>query len=193
MWGWLWGAASWHRGTWHSDAVLCVLTPSFLLLGTQRSARRLGGAWPAGQTGEWGQPCWDSGVAWGAGAEGGGTGEKKGEGRKEVSWRERRSGLGGEERAVVFLWRMKLCAPPGTWPHPYCYSLHHPCSHPHLHPIPNPTPAAHLSVPQGPKGDVGVSGEQGVPGPPVTYLCLFAALIPECWGCAWPQIWGARC
>lgn len=78
-------------------------------------------------------------MAWGAGAEGGGTGEKKGEGRKEVSWRERRSGLGGEERAVVFLWRMKLCAPPGTWPRPYCYSFHHPCSHPHLHPIPNPS------------------------------------------------------
>lgn len=173
---------------WHSDAVLGVLTSSFSPLGTQRSARCPGGAWPAGQAGEWGQPCWDSGAAWGGGAESGGAGEGKGEGRKEVGWRERSALGGGGGWGVIFLWRMELCAPPGTWPHPYCYSYHHPCSHPHLHPT--PIPGAHLSVPQGPKGDVGVSGEQGVPGPPVTYLCLFAALLPECWGCAWPQMWG---
>ena len=110
-------------------------------------------------------------------------------GRQERGRLEGKISAGRRRRVgVIFLWRMELCAPPGTWPHPYCYSYHHPCSHPHLHPT--PIPGAHLSVPQGPKGDVGVSGEQGVPGPPVTYLCLFAALLPECWGCAWPQMRG---
>lgn len=145
-------------------------------LGTQRPSRCPRGARQAGQAGERPlrqlptriQACLTLGEL-GLDRRVGGSGERKGEGRKEVGQGGGRSGA-GKWRAdrVVFPWWL-----PGVGSDPI------PCRVPgegvsgpqgSLYPPSTPTLTSLLSIPpQGPKGDVGVSGEQGVPGPPVIY------------------------